>query len=110
MTIPISNTRMLPRREYHLTCDPGRRRRTAEGIERMGLIDTVLVRIFHQKGEIARLAECSVRQHLDNQVEVEVIKDETSFIGRLRIVFHSSSTWLRVKGVNDRVPGPAVVG
>lgn len=71
----------------------------------MGLIDTVLVRIFHQKGEIARLAECSVRQHLDNQVEVEVIKDEASFIVRLRVVFHSSSTWLRVKGVNDRSLG-----
>jgi DNA-binding transcriptional LysR family regulator len=64
-----------------------------------------LVRIVYQGGGIARLAECSVRQHLDNQVEVEVVEDENSFTGRLRVVFHSSSCWVRDTTMNDRSRG-----
>jgi hypothetical protein len=40
----------------------------------------------------SRLAERSVRQHLDNQVEVEVVEDENRFTVRLIVVFHSSSS------------------
>jgi hypothetical protein len=62
--------------------------------------DRALVRLFYQGGGNARLAECSVRQHLDNQVEVEIVKDENSFIGRLRVVFHFSRSCM-----NDRSKG-----
>lgn len=106
MTIPKPNTQMIPRREYHLTCVPGRRRKQERERERMGLM--VPVRILYQGTEIARLAECSVRQHLDNQVEVEVVEDENSFIVRLIIVFHSSG-FLSTRYNYEWIPGPAVV-
>ena len=106
MTIPKPNTQKIPRREYHLTCVPGRRRKRERERERMGLM--VPVRILYQGTEIARLAECGVRQHLDNQVEVEVVEDENSFIVRLIIVFHSSG-FLSTRYNYEWIPGPAVV-
>jgi hypothetical protein len=37
------------------------------------------------------LTECSVRQHLDNQVDIEAVEDEGRFTAGLRVVFHSSA-------------------
>ena len=47
---------------------------------------------FVKDGGISGLTECSVRQHLDNQVNVEVVEDENGFIARSSVVFHLSGS------------------
>jgi hypothetical protein len=72
----IPNTPRLLRQEDHLNCDPGKRRRQAGERERMGLR---ALSEFVMEERIASLTECGVRQHLDNQVDIEAVEDESGF-------------------------------
>ena len=52
-------------------------------------MDLIASRQNTQGGGTSRLTEYGVRQHLDNQVDVEGVEDESGFSAGLRTVFHS---------------------
>jgi hypothetical protein len=72
----IPNTPKLSRLEYQLTWSSGKPRRQARERQRTGL-DASLD--FLGGGRNMSLTECRVRQHLDNDVDIEVVEDECGF-------------------------------